>query len=129
MLKVVKGDRPSRPSSGFSETLWDLLVATWAEQYAQKPRERPSARTVLNRLEECIDDWGKYITPVIPEDWKNTGLCRMFPNRCGSLFMSLLQVMTMISQLRLVFKIGLVIPQLTRGSNDLVALAKTSRLS
>ena len=73
MLKVVKGDRPARPSSGLSETLWDLLVATWVEQYAQRSRERPPASTVLAQLKECVDDWGKSIIPLVPEDWEDVG--------------------------------------------------------
>ena len=71
MLKVVKGDRPDRPSSGLSDALWDLLVATWVVQYARKPRERPSVSTVLIRLKECVGDWGKSITPLIQDDWEN----------------------------------------------------------
>ena len=63
MLKVRDGDRPDRPPSGFSEMLWDLLVATRVEQYAEKPRGRPSVSTVLARLKACVDDWGKSIMP------------------------------------------------------------------
>ena len=119
MLKVMKGDRPGRPPSGFSKTLWDLMVVTWVEQYAQKPRERPSASAVLTRLKECVDDWGESIIPLVPEDWKNTGSCRLSLNDCGSLFMSLLQVMTMISQpWQVIFIIGLVILLLARDPND-----------
>ena len=71
MLKVVKGDRPDRPSPGFSDALWDLLVVTWVVQYAQKPQERPSASTVLTRLKEYAGDWGKLIIPLTPEDWED----------------------------------------------------------
>ena len=60
--------------------LWDLLGETWVEQYAQKPRNRPPVSTVLTRLKECIGDWGKSIIPLVPEDWENTGWCRMSPN-------------------------------------------------
>ena len=75
MLKVIKGARPDRPPSGLSETLWDLLMAAWVEQYAQKPQERPSASTVLTRLKDCVDDWGKSITPLsIPDKyWEDIG--------------------------------------------------------
>ena len=73
MLKVVKGDRPDRPSSGLSNALWDLLVATWVVQYAQKPRERPLVSTVLALLKEYVDDWGKSIIPLTPEDWEDVG--------------------------------------------------------
>ena len=102
MLKVVKGDRPDRPSSGLSDALWDLLVATWVVQYAQKPRERPSVSAVLARLKECVDDWGKSIIPLIPEDWQDIGWCNMPPNGHCSLFISLLQTqaITMIPQSR-----------------------------
>ena len=121
MLKVVKGDRPSRPPSGFSETLWYLLVATWAEQYAREPRKRPSARTVLNRLAKCTDHWGKSITPLIPEDWENTGLCHVSPNDYGAFFMTLLQTQKMIPHSRRVFfGVVLAILVLTRDLNDLV---------
>ena len=71
MLKVVKGDRPDRPSSGLSDALWNLLVATWVVQYAQKPRERPLVSAVLALLKKCVGDWGKSIIPLIPEDWEN----------------------------------------------------------
>ena len=120
MLKVVKGDRPSRPPSGLSETLWNLLVAMWAEQYARKPRKRPSARTVLDRLGECIDHWGKSITPLKPEDWENTGLCRASPDDYGTSFMTLLQIQRMIPHpWRVIFGIALVTLVLTRDLNDL----------
>ena len=120
MFKVMKGNRPDRPPSGFSETLWGLLVATWVEQYAQKPRKRPSASTVLTRLKKCVGHWGKSIIPLVPEDWKNTGSCRMSPNDRGGLFTSLLQVMTMTSQSwQVIFIIGLAILLLARDLNDL----------
>ena len=74
------------------------MVATWVEQYAQEPSKRPSASTVLTHLKYCVDDWGESILPLIPEDWENTGSCRMFPGDCDNLFMSLFQLVTIISQ-------------------------------
>ena len=117
MLKVIKGGRPDRPPSGFSETLWDLLVATWVEQHAQKPRERPSASTVLTRLKECVDDWGKSITALVPGEWGDIGRRHILTNECRSPLIFLLQrqATMVIPQLRRVtFVIGLVILLLTR---------------
>ena len=122
MLKVVKGDRPDRPSSGLSDALWDLLMTTWVVQYAQKPQERPSVSTVLTRLEECVDDWGKLILSLVAEDWQDIGWCRMSQNDHDGLFMSLSQkrTMKMISQPRqVIFSIGLAILLLTGDLNDL----------
>ena len=101
MLKVVKGDRPDRPPSGLSETLWNLLAVIWAEQYAQKPRNRPLASTLVTQLRECVGDWGKSILPLVPEDWDNTGLCHMFPNGGDSSFMSLSQIQTTMMTTRI----------------------------
>lgn len=119
MLKVIQGDRPGRPIPGLSETLWNLLVATWVEQYAQKPQERPSASTVLARLKECVGDWGKSIIPLIPEDWKDIGWYVL-----GWLWQFvhvLFQVLTMTPQSRqVIFIIGSVILLFTKNLNDLI---------
>ena len=126
MFKVVKGDRPDRPPSLFSEKLWDLLVATWVTQYAQKPRKRPPVSTVLTRLKECVGHWRKSDVP--PKDWENTSLYRMFLNDCGGLLMPPSQVMKTVSRLwQVIFSIKLVILPLTRGLNDLAALEQASQ--
>ena len=77
-------------------------MATWVEQFAQKPRERPTASIVLARLKECVDQWGKSIIPLIPKDWGDTGWCRISANEPRSPLISLLQrqMKIMISQLR-----------------------------
>ena len=119
MYKVMKGDQPDQPPSGLSKMLWDLLVSTWVEQSVQKPREWPSASAVLTRLKECVADWGKTILPLVPEDWKNTSSCRMSPDDCGSLFMSLLQMMMISQSWRVIFIICLVFLLLARDLNAL----------
>ena len=73
MYKVIKGDRPSRPASGFSGTLWKLLVATWVMEDGPESKRRPSASAVLDRLQKDVDNWGKSIVPLVPEEWKRNG--------------------------------------------------------
>jgi len=73
IFKVMDGVRPDRPPSGLSDTLWELLVATWVAQHAQGPEGRPPASTVLDRLKECVDDWGESIVPLVPESWREDG--------------------------------------------------------
>jgi len=87
----MEGVRPNRPPSGLSDTLWELLVATWVVQRAQETQGRPPACTVLDQLKECVDHWGESIVPVIPESWRENGGYRMTPTECHSLFMSLLR--------------------------------------
>ena len=70
MLRVMDGVQPDRPPSGFSDTLWELLASTWVVQHAHEPPGRPPARTVLGKLKECVDDWGKSIVPLVPEHWQ-----------------------------------------------------------
>ena len=53
--------------------LWELLVATWAVQHAQEPQRRPSARTVLDRLKECVDHWGESIVGGEPQVKEKAG--------------------------------------------------------
>ena len=89
MLKVMKGDRPDKPPSGLSDTLWELLVATWVAQRAQESGGRPPASTILDQLKECVDDWGESIVPLVPKSWQEVGECRMSLNKSHCLFMSL----------------------------------------
>jgi len=69
-LMVARGGRPKRPRPGFPDTLWELLLRTWVVQHAHESQRRPSARTILDRLKECVDHWGESIDPIIPEFWQ-----------------------------------------------------------
>jgi len=69
----MKGDRPNRPPSGFSDTLWKLLIKTWVEQCVKGRRRRPTASTVLDRLKQDVDHWEKSIIPLVPRQWQESG--------------------------------------------------------
>lgn len=45
MLKVVAGERPSRPAS-ISDDMWDLITAAWA----QNRLDRPSIETIIKSM-------------------------------------------------------------------------------
>ena len=59
MFKVLQGERPDRPTSGFSDQLWGLLVTTWLEEKATQPSKRPPTSAILDRLKEDVSSWGK----------------------------------------------------------------------
>ena len=63
MFKVVQGVRPDRPSSVFTDSLWELLEETWLVERGSQSPKRPQASTVLDRLSREADNWGKLITP------------------------------------------------------------------
>ncbi|KAI3619461.1 hypothetical protein WG66_012937 [Moniliophthora roreri] len=47
LLKVIQGDRPERPASGWCpDSIWDLVEQCWE----QDPRKRPFARTLYEHL-------------------------------------------------------------------------------
>ena len=62
----------------------------WVVQRALESEMRPPARTVLDRLKECVDDWGGSIVPLVPKSWQEDGRCHMSPSERYSLSMSLL---------------------------------------
>ena len=63
MIKVVGGDRPDRPPSVFTDSLWELLEETWLVEHGSQSPKRPQVSTVLDRLGREADNWGKSITP------------------------------------------------------------------
>ena len=63
MIKVVGGDRPDRPPSVFTDSLWGLLEETWLVEHGSQSPKRPQVSTVLDRLGREADNWGKSITP------------------------------------------------------------------
>jgi len=67
MLEVMRGKKPDRPPSGFSDALWDLLLVAWDEEYASQPPKRPSVRMILDQLKRDGGKWGKFIILPAPE--------------------------------------------------------------
>jgi hypothetical protein len=65
MFKVLQGERPDRPPSGFSDQLWELLVTTWHAEQGSQPSKRPLTSTILYQLEEDVRWWRKSIIPPI----------------------------------------------------------------
>jgi hypothetical protein len=46
-MKIVNGDRPSRPTTSLSsDALWSLITSCWAHD----PKARPSMRIIVSRL-------------------------------------------------------------------------------
>lgn len=72
MYKVIEGDRPSRPSSGFSDQLWELLASTWRTEYGSRPSGRPPTSIILDQLNEDVCDWGG---SIIPPALVERGMC------------------------------------------------------
>ena len=90
MYKVVQGDRPERPSSGFSDTLWELLVKTWDTEDGPKSQKRPSVSIVRGRLQEDVSEWGKSVVPLSPEGGAYP-MCRIIAIVCSVLAEQALQ--------------------------------------
>lgn len=66
VYKVTQGHRPDRPSPGFSDTLWELLVRTWDTESGPETCVRPSASIVRGKLQEDVREWGKSTLPLSP---------------------------------------------------------------
>jgi len=87
----MKGDRPDRPPSGFSDALWELLVWTWVVEDGPESKRRPSPSFILDQLEKSVDQWEKSIVPLVPKRWQEDGWYPKFLRMCRILFMTLLQ--------------------------------------
>ena len=55
--KVLTGNRPDRPTVGFSEPLWALLNKTWLEERESSPPVRPDIANILRLLEYEAQTW------------------------------------------------------------------------
>ena len=60
---AIRGKKPDRPPSGFSDALWNILLAAWDAEYGSQPSKRPPIQTILNRLKEDSDNWDQFIVP------------------------------------------------------------------
>jgi len=64
MLKVMRGEKPDRPPAGFSDGLWNLLLAAWDAEHGSQPPKRPSIRRISNQMKEDASNWHKFIVPL-----------------------------------------------------------------
>ena len=55
--KVLSGNRPEKPTVGFSDLLWALLNKTWLEESEPSPSVRPDITTILEQLEDEAKTW------------------------------------------------------------------------
>jgi len=55
--EVLRGNRPERPTVGFSDMLWALLVQMWLEEYESSPPVRPNITSILRQLEGESKTW------------------------------------------------------------------------
>ena len=67
MKKVMDGVRPERPSTGFSDGLWNLLQLSWSEEYESRGSKRPSIGLILEQLQKDSSGWftAKFAFPKI----------------------------------------------------------------
>ena len=71
--KVLTGNRPDRPTVGFSEPLWALLNKTWLEERESSPPVRPDIADILELLEYEAQTWsptGRLLAPPMRMDRK-----------------------------------------------------------
>ena len=98
MYKVMVGDRPDRPASGFSDALWELLVATWVVEDGPESKRRPSAPIVLDWLKRDAGNWGKSIVPPVLKEWQESGGYPKYLRKRHNLFMALIQRRILMEQ-------------------------------
>ena len=89
MNRVVHGARPGRPPSGFTNELWQMLMASWVEERAGKSQKRLALPAMLDRLKESVEQWEKSIVPLIPNQCKENSESRIYPSECRGLLMIL----------------------------------------
>jgi len=67
MYKVMNGEKPGRPPSGFSDALWNLLLAAWDADHRSQPSKRPFIQSIADQLQEDVDKWNQLIDLPTPE--------------------------------------------------------------
>ena len=68
--KVLTGNRPFRPTVGFSDPLWELLAQTWLEERESSPPIRPEIATILEQLQYEAEIWspgGRLLAPPMQD--------------------------------------------------------------
>ena len=62
--KVLSGNRPERPTVGFSDPLWALLAQMWLEEYESPPPARPNIVGILKQLQDEAGAWDPTSRPL-----------------------------------------------------------------
>ena len=62
--KVLSGNRPERPTVGFSDLLWALLVQMWLEEYESSPPARQNTVGILEQLQDEAGTWDPTSRPL-----------------------------------------------------------------
>ena len=79
MYRVLEGGLPDRPSPGFSDQLWELLVGAWSVEHGSQPSKRPPVATIRDLLREDARNWGRPIAPLTPARAHNRRRRPMYP--------------------------------------------------
>ena len=83
--KVLLGHRPDRPTVGFSDPLWTLLVQMWLEEHEHLPPARPNIADVLERLQDEEKTWTPTSRPLAPPIPMGAEASSMSPHSLGVL--------------------------------------------
>lgn len=56
-IHVIRGDRPERPTVGFSDVLWKLVIQSWEFEHESMLPRRPPISLLRAQLEQDGRTW------------------------------------------------------------------------